>query len=103
MDILTLFLLFVAATAVGGILYITVWIVQAVRRVGVRRFGGALVDLVKALLATLLKLFTRERNPVESSTHDDYHLIDAIDDIRIARETQQRSQTGAHAGNDSSY
>ena len=98
-----LFILFCAVIVAGSLAYIAAWTVRMMRRVGVRRFMSALATLISALLVSLLNLFVRNRATEDISAHDDYRLIDAVDDIRIAREAQQRSQGGAHVGGDSSY
>jgi hypothetical protein len=62
MDNLTFFLLFVAATTVSDLLYITALIVQAVRRVGMRRFVGAVANLMGAVLVAMTKLFQLKKD-----------------------------------------
>ncbi len=89
MDILTLFLLFVAATAVGGLAYIIVWIVQAVRRVGIHSFSSAIREFMRAVFRAIF----RNKKHVKSGSVDDHFLM--ADGIRIAQESQKLSEEGS--------
>jgi hypothetical protein len=92
MDILTIFLLFFAATAVGGFAYIIVWIVNTVRRVGVLRFTGAGMELVKAVLKAFLKVFksTKPESKDKNNKEIDYVLL--AEYLRMAQEGQKLTE-----------
>jgi hypothetical protein len=98
MDSLTLFLLFVAATTMGGLTYILVWIVLAVRRVGIRQFAGAVMELTRAVLFASLKFFSfRRHQKKDKSENSGNDAIDSIIAYRFQEQAQRQSEERACA------
>ena len=89
------FILAVSTTALFTLGYGVVWTVRALRRVGVRRFAGAVATLASAVIMAVARLFKRsDESPVLNQNNRGGNFIDVVEDLRIAREHQQLSEEG---------
>jgi len=87
-------ILVLSAAALFTIGYGVVWTVRAIRRVGVRRFAGALGALVWASLLAFVKLIKPARHPSSSGTTGGDNVFDLTEDLRIARESREKAKEG---------
>ncbi|MGH8628780.1 MAG: hypothetical protein ACREYC_27150 [Gammaproteobacteria bacterium] len=89
-------LIFLVSAAVLVTLgYGVFWTVRAVRRVGLRRFAGALGALALAVMVAIAKLFNFKIDDTRASREDRRDdFIHVIEDLRIAREHQRLSEEG---------
>ncbi len=93
-------LIFLVSVAVVVILgYGVFWTVRAVRRVGLRRFAGALGALVWAVFVAIRTLFVRERSD-EATQRGATRIafVDALNDVLDAEEAQRLSDEGSRIG-----
>lgn len=96
MDILTLFLLFVITTAMGGLLYIIIWLFHTVQRVGVLKFARAVIELIRTVLIVSSKLFSFPmRQKKEKSENSNSDAIDSIIAYRFQEQAQRQSEERA--------
>jgi len=72
--------------------YVTFWTVRAVRRVGLRRFAGALGGLIAASLVALVRLIKPELHPSREGTTGGDDVFDLAEDLRIARESRKKAE-----------
>ncbi len=88
-------ILVVSAAVLFTLGYGVVWTVRAVRRVGVRRFAGAVTALASAVIMAVARLFKRsDESQVSNQNNRGGHFIDVVEDLRIAREHQRLSEEG---------
>jgi hypothetical protein len=84
------FILAVSTAVLFTLGYGVVWTVRTVRRVGVRRFAGAVTALASALIMAVARLFKRS----DESPDRGGNFIDVVEDLRIAREHRRLSEEG---------
>ncbi|MGH8645959.1 MAG: hypothetical protein ACREX4_16465 [Gammaproteobacteria bacterium] len=87
-------LIFLVSAAVLVTLgYGVFWTVRAVRRVGLRRFAGALGVLCWDSLKAILRLFKPDKErPVTNGENPSDDFVDIMEDLRMAREARKWSE-----------
>ncbi len=79
---------------------LTVWAVPKIRRVGLSMFARAVGVLLVDIWKAVARLFENDEHRKHHSK-DDYSAVDAMEDLRFAREAQIQSEEWSRFDSDS--